>query len=114
VSEGPVVGMRSESARKESASRGSGASTKTAEVRNGLCLVFDDLGEGAVISTAHLAYAMKVSDVTVTRMIARGELPQPVPMGRWHVWTVGWLIRWVETRLEAAAQEEQLVRKQLA
>ena len=91
-----------------------GASSEAAEARNGLCLLLGDLGDGAAISTAFLAHEMGVSEVTVKRMIARGELPPPVSMGKWNIWTAGWLRGWIEMRLEAAAQEAQLVRKHLA
>jgi len=80
---------------------------------SGLCLRLDQLGDGAVLSTAVLAERMQVSEVTVKRMIGRGELPPPVPMGRWQVWTAGWVRGWIEMRLESSAQESQLVRKRL-
>ena len=80
----------------------------------GLCLRLDQLGDGAVLSTTGLAERMQVSEVTVKRMIGRGELPPPVPMGRWQVWTAGWVRGWIEMRLESSAQEAQLVRERLA
>jgi hypothetical protein len=45
--------------------------------------------------------------VSVKRAVQRGELPPPCRLFGVNVWTVGTLIRYIESRLEAAAKERE-------
>ena len=96
----------------------SGASVHEGNLGDGPCLVtvgvLGSTPDEALASVADIAAAMNVCVTTIRRMIARGELPPPVSLGKDDVWTVGWIRRWIEERLAAAARESKIVARHSA
>ena len=76
--------------------------------------VLGDTPDRALVSVADIAAEMKVCTTTIRRMIARGELPPPVSLGKDDVWTAGWVRKWIEERLATAAQESRIVARHSA
>ena len=72
-----------------------------------------ELGDGAIISESALAKLLKRHSVSIKRAVLRGELPQPIRLLGQPVWTVGSIVKYLEKRLEAAANEAELQRKKI-
>lgn len=66
--------------------------------RTGVLLGFADLPDEAMMTEPALAEALNCSDRTVRRMIARGELPQPVLVGHRRLWKARSLRAWMDRR----------------
>lgn len=63
-----------------------------------------ELPERALLDEAALADALSVSDRTVRRMVARGELPPSVPLASRATWQAGRVLGWIEEQIERAEQ----------
>lgn len=64
-----------------------------------------ELPERALLDEAALADALSVSDRTVRRMVARGELPPPVQLASRATWQAGRVLGWIEEQIERAEQQ---------
>jgi hypothetical protein len=64
-----------------------------------------ELGPSAIITEDGLARLFGRHISSVKRAVQRGELPPPTRLFGGNAWTVGVLIRHIETRLEDAAKE---------
>jgi hypothetical protein len=59
---------------------------------------------GTIITEEGLAQLFKRHVVSVKRAVERGELPPPCRLFGLRVWTAGTIIRYIEQRLDHAAQ----------
>jgi len=64
-----------------------------------------ELKPGTVITEEGIAHMFQRHVVSVKRAVQRGELPPPCRLFGANVWTAGALIRYIEARLDQAAQE---------
>jgi len=64
-----------------------------------------DLPEGALLSEAYLAETFRVTDRTVRRMVARGELPPPLPIGSRPLWLAGRVMRHFQANADRAEED---------
>ena len=70
-------------------------------------LEFGQWPEHTVINEAGLAAIFEKHKVSIKRAVERGELPPPTRiMGR-PVWTVGVIIRHIESRLQSEAERKE-------
>jgi hypothetical protein len=69
--------------------------------------VLGELKAGTVITEEGLAHLFQRHVVSVKRAVQRGELPPPCRLFGANVWTAGALIRYIESRLDQAAQEAE-------
>ena len=67
--------------------------------------------EGAVITQVELARMFGKHPVSIRRAIERGELPEPVRLMGKPIWTVGFVLRFLESRLGQARNELDVFRK---
>jgi len=74
---------------------------------------FGELGPGAIISESALAKLLNRHPVSIKRAVLRGELPQPIRLLGQSVWTVGSIVKYLEKRLEAAANEAERQKKKI-
>ena len=72
---------------------------------SGIIAALGELGDGALVTEKGLAGIVGCKPVSIRRAVQRGELPAPIKMFGKHTWTVGAIVRHVETRLEEAARE---------
>jgi hypothetical protein len=73
----------------------------------GIIAAFGELKPGTIVTEEGLAQLFKRHVVSVKRAIERGELPPPCRLFGARVWTAGALIRYIEHRLDNAAQETE-------
>ncbi|PON12284.1 hypothetical protein C2W62_40420 [Candidatus Entotheonella serta] len=73
----------------------------------GIIVELGRLGTNALISEGGLAHLFNRHVVSVKRAIGRGELPPPCKLFGANVWTVGVIIKHIESRLEMASQEAE-------
>lgn len=71
----------------------------------GVIAALGELKPASIITEDGLARLFQRHVVSVKRAIKRGELPPPCPLFGAKVWTVGAITRYIESRLEHAAQE---------
>ena len=71
----------------------------------GIIAVLGELKPGAIITEEGVARLFNRHVASVKRAIQRGELPPPTRLFGQNVWTVGTLIRHIETRLDQAARD---------
>src|SRR5262245_21812900 len=71
----------------------------------GIIAVMGELKPGTVITEEGLAHLFQRHVVSVKRAVQRGELPPPCRLFGANVWTAGAVIRYIESRLDQAAQE---------
>ena len=64
-----------------------------------------DLPERALLSEAYLAEVFGVTDRTVRRMVERGELPPPLPIGSRPLWLAGRVLRHIEANADRAEED---------
>ncbi|ETW92727.1 MAG: hypothetical protein ETSY2_52740 [Candidatus Entotheonella gemina] len=91
--------------------------TESMSDANTLPGVIAELGElkpGSIITEEGIAKLFQRHVVSVKRAVQRGELPPPCKLFGANVWTVGTLIRYIETRLEQASDEAEHTAKRLA
>jgi hypothetical protein len=77
--------------------------------------IFAELGAlpaGAIVTEAAMARIFGRHPESVKRAVDRGELPAPARMFGSSVWTAGAIIRHLEQRLEAAAEQVEQVERQ--
>jgi hypothetical protein len=73
----------------------------------GIIAVLGELKPGTIVTEEGLAQLFKRHVVSVKRAVERGELPPPCRLFGARVWTAGVLIRYIEHRLDNAAQEAE-------
>jgi hypothetical protein len=73
----------------------------------GIIGVLGELKPGTVITEEGLAHLFQRHVVSVKRAVQRGELPPPCRLFGINVWTAGAVIRYIESRLDRAAQEAE-------
>jgi len=76
----------------------------------GLVPLFLELGnwpEGSVLSEGDLANILGKNKVSIKRAIERGELPSPTRLMGQCVWTVGAIIKHIESRLQTEAERKE-------
>ena len=73
----------------------------------GIIAALGELKPGAIITEEGVAHLFHRHVVSVKRAVQRGELPPPCRLFGVSVWTVGALVRYIERRLEQAAQEAE-------
>ena len=73
-----------------------------------------NLQPSAIITEEGVAQLFGRHVVSVKRAVGRGELPPPCKLFGANVWTVGTLVRYIESRLEQAAQEAEREASRLA
>lgn len=83
------------------------------EALDGIVPELGELGEGAIITEAALARILRRHQVTLKRAVQRGELPPPVRLLGGPVWTVGAIVRHLESRLEAAAKDAERTERKI-
>jgi len=71
----------------------------------GIIAVLGELKPGALVTEEGIAHLFHRHVVSVKRAVQRGELPPPGRLFGVNVWTAGALIRYIESRLDQAAQE---------
>jgi hypothetical protein len=71
----------------------------------GIIAALGEMTPGTIVTEEGLAQVFKRHIVSVKRAVERGELPPPCRLFGVRVWTAGTLIRYIEHRLAAAAQE---------
>jgi hypothetical protein len=71
----------------------------------GIIAALGEMKPGTIVTEEGLAQLFKRHVVSVKRVIERGELPPPCRLFGASVWTAGALIRYIEHRLDNAAQE---------
>jgi hypothetical protein len=84
---------------------------------NGLPGIIAALGElkpGAIITEEGMAHLFGRHVASVKRAVQRGELPPPCRLFGGNAWTVGALVRHIESRLEEAAQEAERTARKIA
>ena len=72
-----------------------------------------ELGDGAIISESALAKLLNRHPVSIKRAVLRGELPHPIRLLGQSVWTIGSIVKYLEKRLEAAANDAERQRKKI-
>jgi predicted DNA-binding transcriptional regulator AlpA len=63
-----------------------------------------DLPERALLDETALAAALACSKRTVRQMVARHELPPPIPLAGRSTWVAGRVLAWIEAAAEGAQQ----------
>ena len=84
---------------------------------NGLPGIIAALGElkpGAIITEEGVAHLFSRHVASVKRAVQRGELPPPCRLFGGNAWTVGSLVRHIESRLEEAAKESERTARKIA
>jgi hypothetical protein len=71
----------------------------------GIIAALGEMKPGTIVTDEGLAQIFKRHVVSVKRAVERGELPPPCRLFGAKVWTTGALIRYIEHRLDSAAQE---------
>jgi hypothetical protein len=73
----------------------------------GVIAVLGELKPSAIITEEGVARVFNRHVASVKRAVQRGELPPPTRLFGQNVWTVGALIRHIETRLDQAAKDAE-------
>jgi hypothetical protein len=73
----------------------------------GIIAALGEMTPGTIVTEEGLAQVFKRHIVSVKRAVERGELPPPCRLFGARVWTAGTLIRYIEHRLDKAAQEAE-------
>ena len=73
----------------------------------GIIVALGEMKPGTIVTEEGLAQLFKRHVVSVKRAVERGELPPPCRLFGTRVWTAGALIRYIERRLDNAAQEAE-------
>jgi hypothetical protein len=73
----------------------------------GIIAALGEMKPGTIVTEEGLAQLFKRHVVSVKRAVDRGELPPPCRLFGARVWTAGALIRYMEHRLDNAAQEAE-------
>jgi hypothetical protein len=73
----------------------------------GIIAALGEMMPGTIVTEEGLAQLFKRHVVSVKRAVERGELPPPCRLFGASVWTAGVLIRYIEHRLDNAAQEAE-------
>lgn len=64
-----------------------------------------ELPEKAIVDEAKLAEICSVTTRTIRNMVARGELPPPMPFGGRATWIVGRILTWIDERAQKIERE---------
>ena len=80
----------------------------------GIIAALGELKPGAIITEEGAAHLFGRHVVSVKRAVQRGELPPPCRLFGVNAWTVGALVRHIETRLEEAAKEAETIARKIA
>jgi|SRR5262245_53768759 len=73
----------------------------------GIIAALGELQPSAIVTEEGVARLFNRHIVSVKRAVERGELPPPCRLFGAKVWTVGSLIRYIEQRLDRAAQQAE-------
>lgn len=73
----------------------------------GIIVALGEMKPGTIVTEEGLAQLFRRHVVSVKRAVERGELPPPCRLFGTRVWTAGALIRYIERRLDNAAQEAE-------
>ena len=63
-----------------------------------------------MIDVREVATILKISTRSVWRLVSRGELPQPIRLGRNVRWRCSDIDRWIETKINDSRQTDDLRR----
>lgn len=80
----------------------------------GIIAILGELKPGAIITEEGAAHLFGRHVASVKRAVQRGELPPPCRLFGGNAWTVGALVRHIESRLEEAAKEAEQITRKLA
>ena len=80
----------------------------------GIIALLGELKPGAIITEEGMAQLFQRHPASVKRAVQRGELPPPCRLFGGNAWTVGALVRHIESRLEAAAKEAEAIERKIA
>jgi hypothetical protein len=80
----------------------------------GVIAVLGELKPAAIITEEGVARVFNRHVASVKRAVQRGELPPPTRLFGQNVWTVGTLIRHIETRLDQAAKDVKRTAQKIA
>ena len=69
-------------------------------------LNLNNLTDSDILSEQDLAEVFGKHPESIKRAILRGELPEPVPLFKKRVWTVGAIRRFLEDRLQQAQENK--------
>lgn len=78
-------------------------------------LTLAQMPEKTPLRKADLRILFGVSSRTLQRWVAAGEIPPPIPLGRWKIWTAGTLLNHLHARAEseaAKARQRRAVRSE--
>jgi len=73
----------------------------------GVVAALGELGPATVITEKGMAALFGRHPASIRRAVTRGELPRPARLLGGPAWTVGSIVRHIETRLEEAAKEAE-------
>lgn len=76
--------------------------------QRGVIVGLADLPASAMLTASGLAKALCVCERSVTRLVARGELPSPISMGNKKVWLVGRVLDFISKRMEQAERSQEI------
>jgi hypothetical protein len=80
----------------------------------GIVAVLGELKPAAIITEEGVARLFNRHVASVKRAVQRRELPPPTRLFGQNVWTVGVLIRHIETRLDQAAKDAERTAQRIA
>ena len=80
----------------------------------GIIAVLGELKPAAIITEEGVARLFNRHVASVKRAVQRGELPPSIPLFGQNVWTVGILIRHIESRLDQAAKDVERSTRKIA
>jgi len=80
----------------------------------GIIAVLGELKPGAIITEEGVARLFNRHVASVKRAVQRGELPPSTRLFGQNVWTVGTLIRHIESRLDQAAKDVERTAQKIA
>ena len=80
----------------------------------GVIAILGELETGAVITEEGLGCLFNRHSTSIKRAVRRGELPEPCRLFGQSTWTVGSIIRHIESRLIQAAEEAKSRTRKIA
>ena len=83
-------------------------------VRAGLCVTqFADLPAEAILDARALGRCFSVSTRTLRRMVARGQLPRGIKLGRRRMWLAGKVLQYLTAEADRRAAEAKRIASRL-
>ena len=79
----------------------------------GILKILGELPQGTIVSESALAKIFNKHPISIKRAVLRGEIPPSARLMGEPSWTVGWIIRHIENRLENAKREFEKNQKRI-